>query len=94
MALNPQKRTTKLREAFSEANTAAASAGNPYISPEHILLAAISQEGGVARPLVAATGIDPLSVVARLTDAISRQPRATGGAEPGLSPEARHSAAN
>ncbi len=89
MALNPQKWTTKLREAFSEANTAAASAGNPYISPEHILLAAISQEGGVARPLVAATGIDPLSVVARLTDAISRQPRATGGAEPGLSPEAR-----
>ena len=89
MALNPQKWTNKLREAFSEANTAAASAGNPYISPEHILLAAISQEGGVARPLVAATGIDPLSVVARLTDAISRQPRATGGAEPGLSPEAR-----
>ncbi len=89
MALNPQKWTTKLREAFSEANTAAASAGNPYISPEHILLAAISQEGGVARPLVAATGIDPLSVVARLTDAISRQPCATGGAEPGLSPEAR-----
>jgi len=89
MALNPQKWTPKLREAFSEANTAAASAGNPYISPEHILLAAISQEGGVARPLVAATGIDPLSVVARLTDAISRQPCATGGAEPGLSPEAR-----
>jgi ATP-dependent Clp protease ATP-binding subunit ClpA len=89
MALSPQKWTTKLREAFSEANNAAATAGNPYISPEHILLAAISQEGGVARPLVAATGIDPLSVVARLTDAISRQPRATGRAEPGLSPEAR-----
>ena len=31
MALNPQKWTNKLREAFSEANTAAASAGNPYI---------------------------------------------------------------
>ena len=89
MALNPQKWTTKLREAFSDANAAAATAGNPSISSEHILLAAISQDGGVARPLVAATGIDPLSLVARLTDAISRQPRTTGGAEPGLSPEAR-----
>ena len=31
MALNPQKWTNKLREAFSEANTAAASAGNPCL---------------------------------------------------------------
>ncbi len=82
--MRPDRMTTKSREAFQEALDRASRFGNPELVPEHLLAAALDQEGGAAAPLLQKAGAD----VSALRDALSRKveglPRVTGGAEPGL----------
>ena len=89
MTLDPQRWTVKTREAFQAATTQAAAAGNPYVTPAHLLLALLNQSEGVARPLLVAAGLDPISVAAQLNAAVANEPRTVGGSQPGLSAEAR-----
>ena len=89
MTLDPARWTTKTREAFQAANTQAAAAGNPYVTPSHLLLALLNQADGIARPLLVAAGLDPVAISASLNEKVAREPRAVGGTQPGLSPEAR-----
>jgi ATP-dependent Clp protease ATP-binding subunit ClpB len=89
MPLDPARWTTKTREAFQAANTQAAAAGNPYVTPAHLLLALLNQADGIARPLLVAAGLDPVAITASLNEKVAQEPRAVGGTQPGLSPEAR-----
>ncbi|MDE3221903.1 MAG: AAA family ATPase, partial [Acidobacteriota bacterium] len=89
MTLDPQRWTLKTREAFQSANTQAAAAGNPYVTPAHLLLALLNQSDGVAAPLLGAAGLDPVAVAAQLNERVAREPRSVGGSQPGLSPDAR-----
>jgi ATP-dependent Clp protease ATP-binding subunit ClpB len=89
MPLDPARWTTKTREAFQAANTQAAAAGNPYVTPAHLLLALLNQADGIARPLLVAAGLDPVAISASLNEKVASEPRAVGGTQPGLSPEAR-----
>ncbi len=89
MTLDPQRWTVKTREAFQNANAQAAALGNPYVTPAHLLLALLNQSDGVARPLIAAAGLDPVAVAASLNDRVGREPTTVGGTQPGLSREAR-----
>ena len=89
MALDPQKWTIKTREAFQAAETQATAAGNPYVTPAHLLLAALNQADGIARPLLQAAKLDPVAVAASLNDTVAKEPRAVGGNQAGLSPSAR-----
>jgi ATP-dependent Clp protease ATP-binding subunit ClpB len=89
MALDPERWTIKTREAFQAATTQAAAAGNPYVTPAHLLLALLNQSDGVARPLLVAAGLDPVVVASALNEKVAREPRSVGGSQPGLSPEAR-----
>ena len=89
MTLDPQRWTVKTREAFQAATTQAAAAGNPYVTPAHLLLALLNQSDGVARPLLGAASLDPISVAATLSERVASEPRAVGGSQPGLSAEAR-----
>ena len=89
MTLDPQRWTVKTREAFQAATTQAAAAGNPYVTPAHLLVALLSQSDGVARPLLAAAELDPVAVTASLKEKVAAEPRTVGGTQPGLSPEAR-----
>ena len=89
MALDPQRWTIKTREAFQAATTQAAAAGNPYVTPAHLLLALLNQADGVARPLLVAADLDPLAVAGALNEKVAGEPRAVGGTQPGLSGEAR-----
>src|SRR5260370_22264317 len=76
---------TKSRGAFQEGIDRASRFGNPELQPEHLLAAALDQEGGVAAPLLQKAGAD----LAGLRDALARRlegfPKVSGGAEPGLS---------
>jgi ATP-dependent Clp protease ATP-binding subunit ClpB len=89
MALDPQRWTVKTREAFQGATTQAAAAGNPHVTPAHLLLALLNQADGVARPLLIAANLDPVAISVALSEKVAREPRAVGGTQPGLSPEAR-----
>jgi ATP-dependent Clp protease ATP-binding subunit ClpB len=89
MTLDPQRWTVKTREAFQAATTQAAAAGNPYVTPAHMLLALLGQADGVARPLISAAELDPVAVTASLNEKVAAEPRTVGGTQPGLSPDAR-----
>jgi ATP-dependent Clp protease ATP-binding subunit ClpB len=77
--------TTKSREAFQEALARAAKLGNPEIVPEHLLGALLDQEGGVAAALVQKAGADVGAIRQAVREAVEGLPRASGGAEPGMS---------
>ena len=85
MALDPSRWTLKTQEAFQEATRLATERRHPEVTPAHFLLAALSQDGGVAVPILDRVGVAPLSVRNRLTEQLARIPQAFGGSQPQLS---------
>src|SRR5262245_59676303 len=83
--MRPDRMTTKSQEAFREALDLASRRGNPELVPEHLMLAMLEQDGGIALPLFQKAGGDPAALSARLEKYVECLPRVTGGAEPGLS---------
>jgi ATP-dependent Clp protease ATP-binding subunit ClpB len=83
--MRPDRMTTKSREAFQDAISRASRFGNPELYPEHLLAAALDQEGGVAAPLLQKAGADISALRAAIARKIEGLPRVTGGAEPGMS---------
>ncbi len=76
------KMTNKAQEAVRQSLTVANRRGNPEIYPEHLCLAVMEQEEGVARPLVQKAGADADQIVAGLEDRIGTYPQVSGGSEP------------
>jgi ATP-dependent Clp protease ATP-binding subunit ClpB len=85
MSMRPERMTTKSREAFQEAASRASRFGNPELQPEHLLVAMLDQEGGVAAPLLQKAGADVSALREATARKIESYPRVSGGAEPGLS---------
>ena len=83
--MRPDRLTTKSQEALREGVDIASRRGNPELVPEHVLLAMLGQDGGLARPLVQKAGGDVSALEAALTKRIDGLPRVSGGGEPGLS---------
>lgn len=89
------KFTNKTREALQSAQQLAAEKGQSELTPEHLLWALLSQEGGVAPALLgkltAREGavFDAEQLVAELERHIDLQPRASGALEVGLSRRTR-----
>jgi len=89
VALDPQRWTTRTREAFSAALAQATAAGHAEVTPDHLLAAVLAQPEGIARPLLAQAGVDVNDVTAQLSASLGRLPRTVGGSQPELSREAR-----
>ncbi len=89
MTLDPNRWTTRTKEAFNDALQQATAAGNAEVAPAHLLSAILAQPEGIARPLLAQAGVDVGAVVTDLAEQLGRLPRAVGGSTPGLSREAR-----
>ena len=77
--------TEKARAVLAEATDLASKAQNPEVSPEHLTLALINQEGGVVPAILEHLQMDLLPITNRLEVAISRLPKAQQIAEPTLS---------
>jgi ATP-dependent Clp protease ATP-binding subunit ClpB len=89
MPIDPERWTNNTKAAFSAATGHAASSNNPELTPAHLLDALLAQQETMTRPLLAQVGIDPDTLSERVREQLSRLPRAQGGAEPGISREAR-----
>jgi ATP-dependent Clp protease ATP-binding subunit ClpB len=89
MAIDPERWTNNTKAAFSAATGHAASSNNPEMTPAHLLDALLQQTETMTRPLLTQVGIDPDVLSGKVHQQLSRLPRAEGGAEPGLSREAR-----
>ncbi|OLF09441.1 ATP-dependent chaperone ClpB [Actinophytocola xinjiangensis] len=74
-AFNP---TTKTQQAISSAAQAATVAGNPDITPVHLLGALLAQGDGLTAPLLTAVGADPAVVGKELDQLANSLPSATG----------------
>ena len=70
--------TTKTQEALQSALQTASAAGNPDIRPAHLLQAILSQEEGIATPVLKATGVDPDTVRKEATELVEGYPTAEG----------------
>ncbi|MDP9019639.1 MAG: ATP-dependent chaperone ClpB [Actinomycetota bacterium] len=82
---DPNRWTIRTQEAFQAAATLARDSDHPEVTPEHLLSALLSQPEGVVLPVLERAGLAPLSVRNRVADALSKLPKAYGGAEPQLS---------
>ena len=83
--MRPDRLTTKSQEALREGVDLASRKGNPELVPEHMLIAMLGQEGGVAGPLLQKAGADLSALEAQFHKRVDGLPRVSGGAEPGLS---------
>src|SRR3990170_8850699 len=82
------KFTTKLQQAFADAQSLAVGHDNPYIEPQHLLLALLQQEDGGTASLLARAGVNVPALKTALTGAIGRLPKVEGqGGEVNVSRE-------
>src|SRR6185312_213198 len=82
--MRPDRLTTKSQEAVRDALDRAGRLGNPELLPEHLLVAMLEQEGGVAAPLIQKAGGDAQALERELTTKLEGMPRVTGGAQPSM----------
>ena len=77
--MRPDRFTVKAQEALQAAQTEARRRDHQGVDVEHLLLALVSQDDGVARPLLEKIGADPRRVLGRLEDELRTRPQVQGG---------------
>ena len=77
--------TIKAREAVSEAVNYASSAGNPEVTPLHILSALVMDDSGTIPGVMNRLGVSRTLLKDNITNALGALPRSSGGAQPALS---------
>ena len=76
--------TNKSQESLRAAVDGATRRGNPEIIPEHLLVAVLEQEAGVAAAVVQRAGADPKALARELAERVEKLPKVSGGQEPGF----------
>ncbi len=74
--------TEKAQDAIRQAQSLAQGHGHPQIDAEHLAVALLAQDGGVASRVVEKAGGNPAALVQRLQQALGRLPRVSGPGAP------------
>ncbi len=77
--MRPDRLTTKAQEALTDAQTEARRRDHQAVDVEHLALALLAQQDGMARPLLEKIGADPGLVASRIEDELRAQPKVQGG---------------
>jgi ATP-dependent Clp protease ATP-binding subunit ClpB len=80
--MDPNRLTEKAQEAIRQAQALAQRQGHPQIDVEHLAMALLAQDGGVAARVVEKAGGSRGALVQRLQQALERMPRVSGPAAP------------
>src|ERR1700716_1566351 len=80
------KFTERAQEALQGAAELARERGQQAVEPEHLLLALVREEEGVARTLLERAGASVQALEPALISSVERFPRVSGGGQPYLSP--------
>jgi ATP-dependent Clp protease ATP-binding subunit ClpB len=78
MALDPNRWTLKVQEAFSSAVDAAKQASNPEVTADHLLAALLGQGEGIVLPMLQRLGKEPLPLRNQVNEALAKLPKAYG----------------
>ncbi|MDE3155544.1 MAG: AAA family ATPase, partial [Acidobacteriota bacterium] len=84
--MNLNKYTEKAQEAVVGAQQLATELNHPQIEPEHLLVTLLEQSGGVVPEVLRKMNVDPAALAKAARGALESQPKAYGGAQPGISP--------
>jgi ATP-dependent Clp protease ATP-binding subunit ClpB len=87
--MNLNKFTEKAQEAILGSPQLASELNHAQVEPEHLLVTLTEQPDGVVPSVLRKLNADPAAIGKALRDALARQPKAYGGAEPHLSPRLR-----
>jgi ATP-dependent Clp protease ATP-binding subunit ClpB len=85
MAFKWEKLTAKSQEAIQAAASAAAENGNPEVLPMHLLATLLEDREGVVLPVLEGAGVRVQELLHGANTAISKLPKVSGGATPGMS---------
>src|SRR5215212_2040884 len=87
--MRPDRFTIKTQEALTAAQRIAIARGNPQVTPQHVLVALLEQEGGIVAPILNRANADAEGVRRRANAAIDAQPTGKGyvNQEPGFALE-------
>ena len=80
------KMTQKAQEAILSAQESAQEVGHPQIEPEHLLVSLVEQPDGIVPGVIRKMDVDPRRVSDATAAVLDRLPKATGGAQPNVSP--------
>ena len=87
--MNIQKYTEKAQEAVVGAQSMADREGHPEITPEHLLLSLVEQQGGIVPEILRKMNVEPGAIANGLRAETAKNPRAHGGSQPALSARLR-----
>ena len=87
--MNLQKFTEKAQQAILATPDLAREFGHASVEPEHLLVVLVEQADGVVPAVLRKLSVDPGALARDLRDALAKQPKVSGGAEPHLSPRLR-----
>src|SRR5205085_12600126 len=88
--MNFNKLTVKAQEAITDAQNLARGAGNPELTPEHLLLALLRQYGGIVAPILNKLGQNPPTIEAEVATEVSKYSKVGGAsAETMIAPTLR-----
>jgi ATP-dependent Clp protease ATP-binding subunit ClpB len=86
MTFRFDKLTTKAQAAVAEAQSRAASGGNPELTPLHLFAAMLAESDGITRPLLEKMSVDVGKLQELVDSEASRLPSVSGGRQPGIAP--------
>ena len=76
--MDPNRLTEKAQEAIRQAQSLAQRHGQSQIEVEHLALALLGQDGGVAARVLEKAGVSPATLTPRLQQALDKLPRVSG----------------
>ncbi len=86
MGFRFDKLTTKAQGLVSDAQSRAATAGNPEIDPLHLLVAMLEESDGLTRPMLEKIGVDTAQLQKLVTAEVTKLPSVSGGRQPQIAP--------
>ena len=81
MAIDPKKWTTRTQEAIAAAGDSARANGNPEVTPDHVMVALMSQDDTIVPALVKKLGMAPGMLRDRSAEVVEKLARTSGGNE-------------
>jgi ATP-dependent Clp protease ATP-binding subunit ClpB len=82
--------TSKMQEGLQEGQSLASQMQHQELTPEHLLLALLRQQDGLARPLLEKLNVRTSEVESQLEQELERRPKISGGAEQYISGDLRN----